>query len=341
MNLSTGKTASIYLKRGETTTMLLENLTIPDVISVFSYPCSGKNLKDSIKSIGFINPILVFKSARNKEGEYLVICGAKRFYAARELELESIPVTIVSAKPVSEQEMFEIAFADNISVRPLNLIECAGVVTWLTRLYTGKDSKKYNYLLNQLELTGGAQSIEIYRDIYSLEDKIKNYLLKWNVSAGQAAKLTQFNKHDRKTAFSVIETLQLHGGKLKQFLELTFDICKREKKSIDEIINDPEVRDGAILKNSKITLSQKQAKMLDWLAVRRFPKLNERLRQFSAISGSMENLPKSVFLPPQNFEGERIRASLSFKSLREIDDFCKAVKDKANRERIQSLIDML
>jgi len=228
-----------------------------------------------------------------------------------------------------------------MSVRSFNLIECAGVVSMLSRLFNETDGNKYNELLGQLELAGGAQSIEIYKDINSLEEKIKNYLLQWNVSAGQVSRFIQFNNQDRNTAFSVIETLQLHGGKLKQFLELSFDICKREKKTLEEIINDPAVRDGTILNNAKITVSQKQAKLLDWLAVRRFPKLNKRLRQFTAIAGSMENLPRSAISPPHNFEGERIRALMSFKSLREIDDFCTAVQDKANREKFQSLFDML
>lgn len=341
MNNSSGKTSSDFLKQGEIAMVSLEKISVPDVISVFSYSCSGERLKNSIKSLGFINPIIVSKVSQDHAGDLLVICGAKRLYAARELGLDSVPVTIVSEKPVSRQEMFETAFADNVSVRTLNLIECAGVVSMLSSLFSENDSNKYNDLLSQLELAGGDQSIEIYGDIYFLEEKIKHYLLKWNVSAGHAARLVQFNKKDRITAFSVIETLQLHGGKMKQFLDLSFDICKREKKTLDEIINDPAVRDGKILNNSKITVSQKQAKMLDWLTERRFPKLNERFRQFSAIAGSMEKLPRSAFSPPQNFEGERIRASMSFKSLTEIDDFCSAVKDKTNRERFQSLFELL
>ena len=111
MNKSSALATLKYLKQDETSSVPLENISVPEVISVFSYPCSGEKLKDSIKSFGFINPVLVSKTLGEKGSEYLVICGAKRIYAARELGLESVPVNVLSDNLNSEQEMFVTAFA--------------------------------------------------------------------------------------------------------------------------------------------------------------------------------------------------------------------------------------
>jgi len=104
MNKLSENTITTFLKRSETTSVSLDKISIPEVVAVFSYPRSGENLKDSLKSNGFINPVIVSESAQEIDSEYLVICGAKRIYAARELGLASVPVNIISDKPRSEKK---------------------------------------------------------------------------------------------------------------------------------------------------------------------------------------------------------------------------------------------
>ena len=237
--------------------------------------------------------------------------------------------------------MFELAFTDNLTFRSLNVVEHAAVVSALSRMLSRENGDEMDNYLTLMELPGGEHSIEMYMGINALEDHIKSYLLRWNISAPHAARLNLFTKEDRWQLFTVVELLQLHGGKLKQFVDLVFEISKRDKKSIREIFGASPERDNAIIKNTKITATQKQAKILDWLYAKRYPQLTKRAQTFSAIAASMNSLQPGVFTPPHNFEGDKLRASLPFKSLDEIDSFCTALKKVSNRKKIKSLLDLL
>jgi len=318
------------------TLLPLSQVTIPDCIAVFSYPQTCGSLIESVRQYGIINPITVTGGENNSCG---VVCGAKRLLAAKELGWEEIPAKILSGRRLTDREMFDFAFVDYVPVRALNIIETAGVISFLSELLRGKAGEEFEKYTSQMELQSGAQSIEMYKSIYSLEDTIKKYLLRWNISAGHAARLTMFNRKERINIFKIVELLQLHGGKFKQFLELVFEIGKKDKKDVNEIFSEKEAE--TILHSSTITLSQKQAKILDWLHARRYPQLSKRVKTFSTIAASMNNLHAGVFSPPLNFEGDKLRASLSFKNLEELDSFCTALQDESNRNKIQSLLDLL
>jgi len=73
----------------------------------------------SIKEKGVLQPILV----RRKDDVYEIIAGERRFRAARELNLEKIPVII---KSVSDREALILALIENIQREQLNAIEEAG-----------------------------------------------------------------------------------------------------------------------------------------------------------------------------------------------------------------------
>ena len=107
------------------TVLPLSQVTIPDYIAVFSYPQTGGSLIESVRLYGIINPVTVTGGENNS---YFLVCGAKRMLAAKELGWEEIPANILSGSRLTEREMFDFAFADNVPMRALNIIEKAGVI---------------------------------------------------------------------------------------------------------------------------------------------------------------------------------------------------------------------
>ena len=76
-----------------------------------------EELKDSIRSYGIIQPIIV----RSKgTGKYEIIAGERRWRAARDLNLNSIPVIV---EDIDDRRMFEIALIENLQRQALNPIE--------------------------------------------------------------------------------------------------------------------------------------------------------------------------------------------------------------------------
>ena len=78
---------------------------------------SLKELSDSIKVHGIIQPITVRKLAKS---QYQLISGERRFQAAKLAGLKSVPAYVRSA---NDQQMLEIALIENIQRENLNPIE--------------------------------------------------------------------------------------------------------------------------------------------------------------------------------------------------------------------------
>ena len=77
---------------------------------------SLKELSDSIKQVGLIQPILV----QDRKDHYEIIAGERRWRAAKMAGLKEVPVII---RNYSEQEIMEISLIENIQREDLNPIE--------------------------------------------------------------------------------------------------------------------------------------------------------------------------------------------------------------------------
>lgn len=85
-----------------------------------------KELADSIKEYGILQPILVSKAIkempRGQDTEYQLIAGHRRLAAAKLLGLPHLPAII---RPSTSQEKIEIALAENLQREDLNPMERA------------------------------------------------------------------------------------------------------------------------------------------------------------------------------------------------------------------------
>jgi ParB family transcriptional regulator, chromosome partitioning protein len=88
-------------------------------------------LKDSILEHGILQPLVVRKSIKG----YEIVVGERRFRAAREAKLETVPAVV---RELSEQQMMELAVLENLQREDLNPIE---------------EGAAYQTLMDKLKLT--------------------------------------------------------------------------------------------------------------------------------------------------------------------------------------------
>jgi len=88
-------------------------------------------LKESIQEHGILQPVVARKSIKG----YEIVLGERRFRAATEAGLETIPVIV---KDYSEQKMMEVALIENLQREDLNPVE---------------EAQAYQKLMEHLELT--------------------------------------------------------------------------------------------------------------------------------------------------------------------------------------------
>ncbi|MGP4038981.1 ParB/RepB/Spo0J family partition protein [Gracilibacillus sp. D59] len=90
-----------------------------------------EELKESIEQHGILQPLIVRKSIRGFE----IVVGERRFRAAKEANLETIPVII---KDLTDEQMMELALLENIQREDLTPIE---------------EATAYDRLINELGTT--------------------------------------------------------------------------------------------------------------------------------------------------------------------------------------------
>ncbi len=88
-------------------------------------------LKDSILEHGILQPLVVRKSIKG----YEIVVGERRFRAAKEAKLETVPAVV---RELTEQQMMELAILENLQREDLNPIE---------------EAMAYQTLMEKLKLT--------------------------------------------------------------------------------------------------------------------------------------------------------------------------------------------
>lgn len=155
---------------------------------------SLKELADSIKEYGVVQPIIVKKSVKG----YEIIAGERRTKAATIAGLETIPAII---KDFTDAEMMEIALLENIQREDLNPIEEAESVNNIIKArnltqeeFARKFGKSRSYITNLLGLI-------------KLPDKVKNLVKTGELSMSHARSLSKLEDEDKiiDLAYKIVE----------------------------------------------------------------------------------------------------------------------------------------
>ena len=218
-----------------------------------------KELADSIKQLGLIQPITV-----KRDGEkYIIISGERRWRASERAGLESIPAYI---REVDDTTLHAMALVENIQREDLNAIEislgmqrlieeCGLTQEALAERLGKKRSTVANYLrlLNlpeevQFAIKGGIISMGHAKAIASAESKAKQLswlkrCIKSNLSVRQLEELVRLSsdKKQKVAVPTIDEEYPESYGRLVEYLEKFFsqDIAiKRGKNGGGKIVID-------------------------------------------------------------------------------------------------------
>jgi len=175
-----------------------------------------KELAESIKEIGLIQPITLRKVADNK---YQIIAGERRFRAAQMAGLESIPAYVRKAK---DDGMLEMALVENIQREDLDAIEIA---------------LSYQRLLEELEFTQEELSTRIgkkrstianYLRLLKLPAVIQKGLIDKLISMGHARAI--INIDDTETQTLIFNQIVKMGLSVRRVEEIVRNLNREETK---------------------------------------------------------------------------------------------------------------
>lgn len=153
-----------------------------------------EELKESIKSYGVLQPVLVRKLP---DGGYELVAGERRLRAAKLAGVEEIPALV---KEYNDAEISEIALIENIQREDLNVIE---------------EAHAYDRLMKEFQLTQEAMAGKLGRSrshiantlrLLKLAPKVQDYVSNGTLSMGQARPLLALE--DEALQCSTADTIQ-------------------------------------------------------------------------------------------------------------------------------------
>lgn len=182
-------------------------------------PESLEELKQSILEHGVLQPILVRKSIKG----YDIIAGERRYRAALEAGLKTIPAV---ERSFSDQTMMEVALIENVQREDLNPLEIAEAYQ--------KIMDKYS--LTQEEMSkkmGKSRSlIANYLRLLQLPNEVKEFVSRGTLSMGHAKVIAGID--DDKTQIMLANETVKKGLSVRKLEELVQQLSQKSKERSKE-----------------------------------------------------------------------------------------------------------
>ncbi|MGX4671201.1 ParB/RepB/Spo0J family partition protein [Cerasibacillus sp. JNUCC 74] len=189
-----------------------------------------EELKESILEYGIIQPLIARKSIKG----YEIVVGERRFRAAKEAGLESIPVII---KELTDEKMMELALLENLQREDLTPIE---------------EAHAYANLMNELKITQEELSKRLGKSrshianmirLLSLPEQVIAYINNGELSMGHGRALLGIK--DKTKLQAVVQKIRKEKLNVRQVEKLIIQlndrpVQKKEKPKKDLFIKERE-----------------------------------------------------------------------------------------------------
>ncbi|MFJ7510908.1 ParB/RepB/Spo0J family partition protein [Peribacillus simplex] len=178
-----------------------------------------EELKQSIMEHGILQPIIARKSIKG----YEIVAGERRYRAAKEAGLKTVPVVV---RELSEQQMMELAILENLQREDLNPIEEAAAYQTLL--------EKLEFTQEQLANRLGKSRPHIANHVrlLSLPEGIRRHISDGEMSMGHGRALLGLKKKEMlKPVVDKILKEGMNVRQLEQYIHQLNDTVSRETKS--------------------------------------------------------------------------------------------------------------
>src|SRR5690625_4542701 len=201
-----------------------------------------EELKDSILEYGIIQPLIVRKSIKG----YQIVVGERRFRAAKEAKLSSIPAIV---KDLTDERMMELALLENLQREDLSPIE---------------EAHAYSNLMNELGITQEELSKRLGKSrshianitrLLSLPNQVIAYINNGELSMGHGRGLLAVKDEDKLAYFvNRIRKAPLNVKKVDQLIQ---DLNKKPEQKLDKPKKDIFLQERELVLQNKLGKSVK------------------------------------------------------------------------------------
>ncbi len=301
----------------ETCRLKLGRIDVENRHYQISTPADLGRLRDSIASIGLINPLTVHAL---ETGRWAVVCGFRRLAVCRDMGWAEAPVRFL-ADDVDAVRRAEMAIADNISVRSLNLVEQARALALLAQAC--RQSADISTIARRLGLPAAENARKKMRAVLTLPTPVQTLIADGAISLAMAIELTRFDCESAAQMAELFGLLHLNLNRQRELLTLIVEIAARDKLDAIDVIQDQTIQ--TIVHHSQMPTPEKSRQVRQLLTHRRYPTISDFQQKFVDRRQSL-HLPAGVqLLPPANFEGQAYALRIDFSNSDQLGSQLKAI----------------
>jgi len=291
-----------------------------------------RNLRSSIKQVGLLQPVLL----RSKSDGYQIVRGFRRISILNELGSSEVESMLLEERGMNERELFTLSLHENLTARGLNTVEKAIALEKLIYRFQLDSAVVIKTFLPLFSLEPNEKILNTYLSLARMEDEVKRYVLKEEVSRSNIRRLSAFTPDDRMAILSLISYLKLGENRLREMFTLLEEISKRDQIMVKEIVGHPKIQ--AILSQKEITPSQRTEHVKKILLDLRYPKMRQREMEFEEKRRTL-NLPSGVSLHHQPFfEGKGFKLEFQFETLEEYRSILSSLLKIVDKEEFKEMI---
>ena len=310
----------------------LQQIDLSDETFSVNFKPDFQKLRSSIEELGLIQPVLL----REKGDRYQILCGFRRISVFRELENPEIEARVFKKKEMEDLGLFSISLHENLTTRGYNTVEKAIVLDKLVHLFQMDRALVIKDFLPLFSLEPNEKILKTYLSLARMEDEVKSYVLKEEVSRSNIRILSNFDSEDRKGLILLFFSLKLGENRLREMLTLIEEISRRDQTSIRDIVHRPEIQ--TILSQKELTPSQKTERVKKVLIDLRYPRMRQMEKGFEKKRRDL-NLPYGLSLHHQPFfEGRGLRIEFKFETLEEYRVILSTLSTLLDKKEFQEMV---
>ncbi len=310
----------------------LRQIDLLDETFSVNYLPDLQKLRASIQEAGLIQPVLL----RETSGGYQIICGFRRISVTKALGKLEIEARVFEEKEMDEFQLFSLSLQENLTTRGFNAVEKAIALDKLIHRFEIDPAVVINTFLPSFSLEPNEKILSTFLSLAHMEDEIKTYVLKEEVSRANIRRLATLTPDNRMAVLSLISSLKLGENRLRELLTLLEEISRRNGCGEKDVVQQPEIQ--AILSQKELTPSQKTEWMKRVLTGLRYPKLNQLENAFEKKRKELHLPSKMSLHHPPFFEGRGLKIEFQFETLEEYQTCLSILSHLTDKEEFREMI---
>ncbi len=313
--------------------MPLNEIDLADETFSVNYLPDLQGLRSSVEEMGLIQPVLL----KRKFDRFQIVCGFRRISVMKELGRSEIESRVFEEREMNDFQLFSLSLHENLTTRGFNAVEKAIALDKLIHFFQIDTSAVIKDFLPFFSLEPNEKILNTYLSLAQMEDEIKRYILKEEVSRSNIRRLSALPPEDRITLLSLISPLKLGENRLREILTLLEEISRRNEWKPREIVRQPEIQ--AILFEEELTPSQKTERVKRVLTDLRYPKMHQREEEFVKKRKNL-SLPSNISLHHSPFfDGRGLRVEFQFETMEEYRSILSSLSQLMDKEEFQEMIE--